>query len=132
MDINPLSAALHNPMVTPSIMADPTPNAAVLVSPAAPAQDNAASGNAVQSEQKGATSQPLDKVLEKLNSRLQGLGMRLQFDIDPELNQVIVSLVDATSGEVLRKIPNDTELHIAKTITRMMMELQGQVVNITV
>jgi len=58
---------------------------------------------------------------------LEGRAIRLQFDLDPETKQVILSLVNAATGEILRSMPSEAELRIAK----MIVEFQGQAVNTT-
>ncbi len=51
-----------------------------------------------------------ESVMEKL------FGKSLKFEIDRELNQVVVKVVDKQSGEVIRQIPPEEYLEIMKRL----------------
>jgi len=69
--------------------------------------------------------QPLDEALEDVNNSLKAWSTGMRFDIDPEAQRVVVSLIDNETGEVLRTVPSDAVIRIAK----MIVQLQGQVVS---
>jgi flagellar protein FlaG len=50
-------------------------------------------------------------------------GMR--FDMDPEAQRVVVSIIDSETGEVLRTVPTDAVIRVAK----MIVQLQGRSVD---
>ncbi len=62
---------------------------------------------------------PLERALEEINSQMEAWSTQLQFEIDPNVHQVVVSVVDAESGEVIRTIPSEAVLRIAKMIVNM-------------
>jgi flagellar protein FlaG len=126
MDINSLAAVPHT-MAATSILPEPEPNAAVLVSPTAATQDSNATAHTPWFQEKGADQRSLEEALEEVNAKLEGWSVRLQFDVDPETNKLIVSLMDAKTGETLRSKPSESELRIAK----MIIEFQGHAVNTT-
>ncbi len=47
------------------------------------------------------------------------LGRSLRFEIDRELNQVVVKVVDKESGEVIRQIPPEEYIQILKRLQDM-------------
>lgn len=64
---------------------------------------------------------PLEKTLEQLNESMQAWSTGMRFDIDEDAQRVVVSIVDSTTGEVLRTVPSDAVIRIAK----MIVQLQG-------
>lgn len=64
----------------------------------------------------------LEKALQQLNEKMQPWATGIKFEIDSELDRLVVSIIDNHSGEVLRTIPSETLLQIAKMITTF----QGQ------
>ena len=51
-------------------------------------------------------------------------GMR--FELDEDTQQVVVSIIDTQSGDVLRQIPSEEVLHVAK----MIAQFQGNLVSV--
>ena len=67
----------------------------------------------------------LDKALEQLNNSLKPWTTGVRFDIDPDTQRLVVSLVDNESGEVIRAVPSEAVLQISKMIT----QFQGNGIN---
>lgn len=61
----------------------------------------------------------LEKTIESLNENLKAWSTGMKFEIDDELERVVVSIVDTKSGDVLRKVPSDAVLKVAKMIVQM-------------
>jgi flagellar protein FlaG len=61
-----------------------------------------------------------DKVLEQALSRVrevfQQADPRLEFSIDPDLGRVVVKVMNAESGEVIRQIPQQEVIELAKSL----------------
>jgi flagellar protein FlaG len=116
MAVTPLAPASFVPVpVAPApVAADP----AVSVTPTAAATNSGASDNAT-SNQSDSQKLPLDKALEEINDQMKAWSTQLQFEIDPDVHQVVVSVVDAESGDVVRTIPSEAVLKIAKMIVNM-------------
>ncbi len=61
-----------------------------------------------------------DQVLEKFKAKLEKLrrifNTEAEFSIDKDTNMVIVKIKDKDTGEVIRQIPPEVVLKIAKTI----------------
>lgn len=104
----------------PAVMA----RAASPVSPSERAQSAGTSISVQQGGQAGADN-PLDKTLEQLNESMQAWATGMRFDVDDEAQRVVVSIVDSTTGEVLRTVPSDAVIRIAK----MIVQLQGAAVD---
>lgn len=67
----------------------------------------------------------LDTALEQLNNNLKAWATGVRFDIDPDTQRLVVSLVDNESGDVIRTVPSDAVLQISKMIT----QFQGNGIN---
>ena len=78
-----------------------------------------------QQQQQEAAARGLDETLEDLNARMQAWSTGLRFTVDEDAQRVVVSIVDNNTGEVIRTVPSDAVLKVAK----MIVHLQGQVVN---
>ncbi|TFL13924.1 flagellar protein FlaG [Pusillimonas caeni] len=113
--MNPVALEVERP-VLPEPARQVTPSAEVVEagdSNQRRAAGGAGSGNA------------LEQALEDVNSSLRAWSTGMRFDVDPEAQRVVVSLIDNETGEVLRTVPSDAVIRIAK----MIVQLQGQVVS---
>ncbi|WP_341667010.1 flagellar protein FlaG [Alcaligenes sp. SDU_A2] len=68
----------------------------------------------------------LDDTLEQINDSLQAWSTGIRFDMDDEAQRLVVSIVDNSTGEVLRTVPSDAVIQIAK----MIVQLQGNTVSV--
>jgi flagellar protein FlaG len=103
---------------SPDIQTD----AAVKVTPAADATNTgAAKGDPDQA------NPALKKALDEINSQMQAWNTQLEFSYDKDLHRVIVSVMDATTGEKLRTIPTEEIVNTAK----MLAKLQGVAIHTT-
>jgi len=78
---------------------------------AAPANAEAASG-AVEE----AKPEQVEAAVREVNASLAPHSISLQFEIDPDTEQVIVKVVDQANGVVIRQIPNEEVVRIAKVM----------------
>lgn len=60
----------------------------------------------------------LDKALETLNQDMQAWSTGLRFDIDPDTQRIVLSIVDNDSGEVIRTVPSEAVMAVAKMIAQ--------------
>lgn len=72
----------------------------------------------------GSTS--VEEAFEEINAAMQAWDTGMRFEIDEDTHKVVVSIVDTKSGEVLRQIPSEEVLHIAKMIT----QFQGNLLSV--
>lgn len=71
-------------------------------------------------EPQSSTREVKDKDLERALSRVrevfQQADPRLEFSIDPDLGRVVVKVMNAESGEVIRQIPQREVIELAKSL----------------
>ncbi len=70
----------------------------------------------------------LDDTLDQINNSLQAWSTGIRFNMDDEAQRPVVSIVDNSTGEVLRTVPSDAVIQIAK----MIVQLQGNAVSVKV
>lgn len=116
MAVSPIAPASFAP--APVAAAPVVPDPAVSVVPTAAATNSGTSDSAT-SDQSNSQKLPLDKALDEINDQMKAWSTQLQFEIDPNVHQVVVSVIDAESGDVIRTIPSETLLKIAKMIVNM-------------
>lgn len=63
----------------------------------------------------------LEKALDSVNESLKAWSTGMRFEMDKDAHRLVVSIVDNETGKVLRTIPSDAVLRIAK----MIVQLQG-------
>lgn len=74
----------------------------------------------------GSGDTPLDKTLEQLNNSMQAWATGMRFDVDEDAQRVVVSIVDTDTGEVLRTVPTEAVIRVAK----MIVQLQGGTIDV--
>lgn len=67
----------------------------------------------------------IDTALEQLNQSLQAWATGMRFDMDPDSQRLVISLVDNETGEIIRTVPSEAVLQMAKMITHF----QGNSIN---
>ena len=77
--------------------------------PAAPAQDAAA---------QAVRQVDIEAALEELVARAAASGASLDFRVDEDSGRVVVSVVDRRDGTVLRQMPSEEALRIARNLAR--------------
>lgn len=67
----------------------------------------------------------LQEAVDKVNqyAEIQKVSLRLQ--VEKELQQVVVKVVDLDTDEVIRQIPSEQTIEIAKRLTEVMKEFLG-------
>lgn len=64
-------------------------------------------------------STPLEKAITLANNSLQAWSTGMRFDVDPSSGRVVISITDSRTGKVLRTVPTDAVLRVAKMILQM-------------
>ena len=80
----------------------------------APASPEGASAAADAVE--AATPTQVEDAVREVNASLQSRSVGLQFEVDKDTDKVIVKVVDRASGEVIRQIPTEEVVRIAKVL----------------
>ena len=63
-----------------------------------------------------ATRDELDDAVSQLNDFVQNVQRDLQFEVDSDLGQTIVKVVDQSTKEVIRQIPDELALRLAENL----------------
>lgn len=116
MAVSPLAPASYAPAAVAPAPVVPDPSVTV-----APATASAHSGgsDSATSEQSDSQKLPLERALDEINDQMKAWSTQLQFEVDPDVHQIVVSVVDSESGKVLRTIPSEAVIKIAKMIVNM-------------
>ena len=63
-----------------------------------------------------ATPAQIETAVREINTSLQMRSISLRFEVDEDTDKLIVKVVDAANGEVIRQIPNEEVVRIAKVM----------------
>ncbi|MFN7087318.1 MAG: flagellar protein FlaG [Burkholderiales bacterium] len=80
------------------------------VTPAAPA--------AVPAAQE-ITMEQMKKAMEAVNRALESVGGSVQFTVDKETGKTVVRVIDTATHELIRQIPSEEMLQIARSLDRL-------------
>jgi flagellar protein FlaG len=58
----------------------------------------------------------LKEAAQKINEFVESISHDLQFTVDKDTNRMVVKVVERKSGEVIRQIPSEETLEIAKAL----------------
>ena len=125
--INPIKSL---PLALPADLTNATPPAsmarvATVVPPSEQAYKPGTATDKAPDGNQNTGDTPLDKTLEQLNESMQAWSTGMRFDVDEDAQRVVVSIVDSATGEVLRTVPSDAVIRVAK----MIVQLQGGAVD---
>lgn len=67
--------------------------------------------------------QQTDNAVKEINQALKTLSTSLRFEVDDESGHTLVKVVDQDSGEVLRQIPSEATVRIARSLDKMVGHL---------
>jgi flagellar protein FlaG len=68
----------------------------------------------------------LEQAVGKVRETLQQSGSRLQIEVDPDLKRVVVKVLNGDSGEVIRQIPPQEVIDLAKNLSGLKGSLFGE------
>ena len=89
-----------------------------------PRQDLAAAGKvlpAVQQTDKHAEERrkELNNAVKNVSGYVQNITRELNFSVDEELGRTVVTIIDENTGELIRQIPSEDMLTLAKTLNEI-------------
>jgi flagellar protein FlaG len=79
---------------------------------------NAASANRAPAAPEPTRGQ-VEQAVSRANEQMGAVAPSLQFEIDPDTQQVVIRLVDRQDQRVLRQVPSEEMLAIARALERM-------------
>ena len=62
------------------------------------------------------TREQVEQAAARVTEVLRGTTSRLEFEIDPDLDKVVIKIRNGESGEIIRQIPSQELLDLAKYI----------------
>lgn len=62
--------------------------------------------------------QQVDQAMEKMRGALPSVARNLQFSVDEETGRSVVKIVDSSTDEVIRQMPSEELLMIAKALDK--------------
>lgn len=104
-------------MKLPSIANAPTIADSVPALPAAPVA--AADSRPVPEPAAAVDPRALQQLADKLTQTIGMTGQQVQFSVDNDTGKTVLRVTDAESGAVLRQIPGDEALSMARILDRM-------------
>ena len=69
--------------------------------------------------QQAAIKEQINKAVQDINKTIQAASQNLEFSVDQDAHQVIVKVIDQQTREVLRQIPTEEVLEIAKSLDKL-------------
>lgn len=65
------------------------------------------------------SKEQVTKAVENINKTIQAASQNLEFSVDQDSSQVIVKVIDQQTKQVLRQIPTEEILEIAKSLDKL-------------
>ncbi len=86
-----------------------------------PANGNTLPAGTVDAEQGSQVKQTddskkLNEAVRVLNEQVQSVQRELRFSVDEDSGQTVIKVIDLSTKEVIRQIPNEEALGVAKTL----------------
>ncbi|NUN69692.1 MAG: flagellar protein FlaG [Bacteroidetes bacterium] len=81
-----------------------------------PATDEVSSRNRKTREENRRTRE----LAAELNKMMESSNTKLTFVVDEQLKKAIIKVVDAETNKVIRQIPSEDSLRVAKKVSRLM------------
>lgn len=73
----------------------------------------------VVAEKREPSEEQLKSAIEDLNNTLQDLNVKRQFEVDKDVDKVIVKVIDSEKNKVIRQIPSEEALKLSKNVREM-------------
>ena len=68
---------------------------------------------------KAASADDVNKAVAEINKSLQQSSQNLEFSVDHDSKEVVVKIVDQQTKQVIRQIPTEEALEIAKSLDKL-------------
>lgn len=104
---------------TPPPIADKVPNASATSVPSKQNVIAAQTEVAVTQAARAHSAAEVDKAVKNINQAIQVISQNLEFSVDTDAKEVIVKVIDQQTKQVLRQIPTEEALDIAKSLDKL-------------
>ncbi|MCP3852321.1 MAG: flagellar protein FlaG [Gammaproteobacteria bacterium] len=79
------------------------------------------------STEKAMPKEELDDTIRDLNDSLQNVQRNLEFAIDKEAGRIVINVKDIETDEVLRQIPSEEVLELARNLRNVNIQLNQEI-----
>ena len=86
-------------------------------------RQNLAEMKAEIAEQVEVTRETLERVVSDLKDYVQNMQRDLNFHVDDETGRVVIKVIDSSTSEVIRQIPEEEVLSLARRMREMMEDM---------
>ena len=76
-------------------------------------------GSSSVKEQVAVQEQDVQRAVTKINDYVQSVQRDLRFSVDQELGQPIVQVIDSSTKKVIRQIPNEVVIRLARNLNAL-------------
>lgn len=83
------------------------------------AANNTAQGDTANASQKSTNVEELNAVIKSVNDFIKPFNNNLQFNIDQDTGQTVVKIMDSATKEVIKQIPSEDMLVLAKALDQL-------------
>lgn len=90
------------------------------------AQAKVAEPRAKAADARQTSTARMEKAVEQLNEYVQSTQRDLRFSLDEDLGRTVVHVLDRNTQEIIRQIPNDTALRLARNLKAIQAEEMQQ------
>ena len=87
---------------------------------------NIARDNPAEAAARAVGPQQMEHAVGEINQALRTLATNLKFEVDDDSGRTLVKVIDQDSGEVLRQIPSEATIQIARSLDKMVGHLVDQ------
>ena len=81
--------------------------------------------NASKNKQSTGIDVPIEQAVEKIQETVNNMAQNLRFSVDEDTGKTVVKVMDAQTQEIIRQIPSQEAISIARTLDK----LQGLLLN---
>lgn len=74
------------------------------------------------------SAQELQNAMKEVEKAVAPMAQELQFSIDKDTNKTVVKIMDTATNKVVRQIPSEEVMELAKSIGEMQDRMQGLLV----
>ena len=73
----------------------------------------------LQAQRRQPTSEQVQKAVENLRQAVQSSSANLQFSVDGDTGRTVIRVVDGDTKEVIRQLPSEEVLQLAKSLDKL-------------
>lgn len=75
------------------------------------------------------SQEEVSQAVVELNDYIQSVNRGLEFSVDEDSGRSIIKVVDSETGDVIRQMPSEEILHIARFLKEGQPETEGMILN---